>query len=162
MQIAGHGCWRCTRNRCLLAGCRATWLRVNTDAGWSPEQISGWLKTRYPNNESMHVSHETLSQPVHLSARTLKKRADGPPAVEAAQLRARVCQRTWTPRGPDRSMAISIRERPAEAEDRAIPGHWEGDLLAGRTAILRRGGAASRFLMLIKVPSKDTAGVVRR
>src|SRR5215471_62329 len=93
---------------------------------WSPKQISGWLKTKYPDDESMRVSHETK---------------DGRGQIPES---------------------ISIRERPADVEDRAIPGHWEGDLLrgSGNSHIATLVERHSRFVMLIKVPSKDTVEVV--
>jgi len=129
---------------------------------WSPEQISGWLKTRYPNNESMHVSHETIYRSLFIQARgALKKELMN-------HLRSKRRMRRWrhsSEHGHSRGQivdAISIRERPAEAEDRAIPGHWEGDLLAGgkNSYIATLVERHSRFLMLIKVPSKETEAVV--
>ena len=129
---------------------------------WSPEQISGWLKRRYPTNESMRVSHETIYRSLFIQARGVLKK-------ELVQhLRSeRLMRRSVHARAGGKSHgqivdAISIRERPAEVEDRAIPGHWEGDLLAGTgnshiaTLVERR----SRFTILVKVPSKDTATVV--
>jgi IS30 family transposase len=129
---------------------------------WSPEQISGWLKRRYPTNESMRVSHETIYRSLFIQARGVLKK-------ELVQhLRSeRLMRRSVHARAGGKSQgqivdAISIRERPAEVEDRAIPGHWEGDLLAGTgnshiaTLVERR----SRFTILVKVPSKDTATVV--
>jgi IS30 family transposase len=98
---------------------------------WSPEQISGWLKIRYPSNESMRVSHETIYRSLFLQARGVLKK-------ELIQhLRSkRLIRRSRHARAGGKSHgqivdAISIRERPPEVEDRAIPGHWEGDLLAG-------------------------------
>src|SRR5258705_1063067 len=129
---------------------------------WSPEQISGWLKIRYPRNESMRVSHETIYRSLFIQARGVLKK-------ELVQhLRSkRLLRRSRHSRADGQSRgqivdAISIRERPAEIEDRAIPGHWEGDLLAGTrnshiAALVERH---SRFTMLVKVPSKDTAMVV--
>ena len=129
---------------------------------WSPEQISGWLKQRYPSNESMRVSHETIYRSLFIQARGVLKK-------ELVQhLRSeRLMRRSVHARAGGKSHgqivdAISIRDRPAEVEDRAIPGHWEGDLLAGTgnshiaTLVERR----SRFTILVKVPSKDTATVV--
>ena len=129
---------------------------------WSPEQISGWLKRRYSTNESMRVSHETIYRSLFIQARGVLKK-------ELVQhLRSeRLMRRSVHARAGGKSQgqivdAISIRERPAEVEDRAIPGHWEGDLLAGTgnshiaTLVERR----SRFTILVKVPSKDTATVV--
>jgi IS30 family transposase len=129
---------------------------------WSPEQISGWLKIRYPEDESMRVSHETIYRSLFIpSARSVEKRADSAPAVQAAYTRlSRVG-------GQSRGQivdAISIRERPAEIEDRAIPGHWEGDLLGGtkNSHIATLVERHSRFTALGKVPSKDTVCGRRR
>jgi IS30 family transposase len=129
---------------------------------WSPEQISGWLKTRYPNNENMHVSHETIYRSLFIQARgVLKKELMDHLRSKRHMRRSRHASEHGHSRGQIVD-AISIRERPAEAEDRAIPGHWEGDLLAGgkNSYIATLVERHSRFLMLIKVPSKDTAVVV--
>jgi IS30 family transposase len=129
---------------------------------WSPEQISGWLKTRYPNNESMHVSHETIYRSLFLQARgVLKKELMDHLRSKRRMRRSRHASEHGHSRGQIVD-AISIRERPAEAEDRAIPGHWEGDLLAGgkNSYIATLVERHSRFLMLIKVPSKETEAVV--
>src|SRR6478735_2251523 len=128
---------------------------------WSPEQISGWLKIRYPNNESMHVSHETIYRSLFIQARGVLKKE----LMDHLRSKRRMGSRHDSEHGHSRGQivdAISIRERPAEAEDRAIPGHWEGDLLAGgkNSYIATLVKRHSRFLMLIKVPSKDTAAVV--
>ena len=129
---------------------------------WSPEQISGWLKTRYPNNESMHVSHETIYRSLFIQARgALKKELMDHLRSKRRMRRSRHSSEHGHSRGQIVD-AISIRERPAEAEDRAIPGHWEGDLLAGgkNSYIATLVERHSRFLMLIKVPSKETEAVV--
>jgi IS30 family transposase len=129
---------------------------------WSPEQISAWLKVHYPNNESMRVSHETIYRSLFIQARGVLKK-------ELMQhLRSkRLIRRSRHARAGGKSQgqivdAISIRERPAEVEDRAIPGHWEGDLLSGskNSHIATLVERHSRFTMLVKVPSKDTATVV--
>ena len=129
---------------------------------WSPEQISKWLKVHYPKNESMHVSHETIYRSLFIQARGVLKK-------ELVQhLRSkRSIRRSRHSRAGGKSHgqivdAISIRERPAEVEDRAVPGHWEGDLLVGskNTQIATLVERHSRFVMLIKVPSKDTNTVV--
>jgi len=129
---------------------------------WSPEQISGWLKTRYPYDESMRVSHETIYRSLFIQARgVLKKELMDHLRSKRRMRRSRHASEHGHSRGQIVD-AISIRERPAEAEDRAIPGHWEGDLLAGgkNSYIATLVERHSRFLMLIKVPSKDTAVVV--
>jgi IS30 family transposase len=129
---------------------------------WSPEQISGWLKIQYPDDESMRVSHETIYRSLFIQARgVLKKEL-------IAHLRSkRRIRRSQHSRvgGDSRGQivdAISIRERPAEIEDRAVPGHWEGDLIGGtkNSHIATLVERHSRFTTLVKVPSKDTAVVV--
>jgi len=129
---------------------------------WSPEQISGWLKRRYPSNESMRVSHETIYRSLFIQARGVLRK-------ELIQhLRSkRLIRRSLHSRANGQSRgqivdAISIRERPAEIEDRAIPGHWEGDLLSGikNSHIATLVERHSRFTILVKVASKDTATVV--
>jgi IS30 family transposase len=127
---------------------------------WSPAQISGWLKNRYPDDPSMRVSHETIYRSLFIQARgALKKELMDYLRSKRHMRRSRHASIHGHGRIID---AISIRERPAEVEDRAIPGHWEGDLLSGgknsymATLVERH----SRFLMLIKVSGKDTAVVV--
>jgi IS30 family transposase len=150
--------------RCLLAGNRRLRDVVASKLilDWSPEQISGWLKTRYPNNESMRVSHETIYRSLFIQARgVLKKELMDHLRSKRRMRRSRHASEHGHCRGQIVE-AVSIRERPAEAEDRAIPGHWEGDLLAGgkNSYIATLVERHSRFLMLIKVPSKETAVVV--
>jgi IS30 family transposase len=129
---------------------------------WSPEQISGWLKTHYPDDESMRVSHETIYRSLFIQARgVLKKELMDHLRSKRRMRRSRHATVSGQSRGQIVD-AISIRERPAEVEDRAIPGHWEGDLLSGakNSYIATLVERHSRFAMLIKVPSKDTAVVV--
>ena len=150
--------------RCLLAGNRRLRDVVASKLilDWSPEQISGWLKTRYPDDEKMRVSHETIYRSLFIQARgVLKKELMEHLRSKRGMRRSRHASEHGHSRGQIVD-AISIRERPAEAEDRAIPGHWEGDLLAGgkNSYIATLVERHSRFLMLIKVPSKDTAVVV--
>jgi IS30 family transposase len=129
---------------------------------WSPEQISGWLKIRYPKNESMRVSHETIYRSLFIQARGVLKKELIQHLRSKRCIRRSRCSRAG---GQSRGQivdAISIRERPAEIEDRAIPGHWEGDLLGGtrNSHIATLVERHSRFTILVKVPSKDTATVV--
>src|SRR6202030_2486069 len=127
---------------------------------WSPEQISGWLRNQYPNDERMRVSHETIYRSLFVQTRGVLKRE----LMDYLRSKRRMRRsRHASVHGHGRIVdAVSIRERPAEAEDRAVPGHWEGDLLAGgnnsylATLVERH----SRFLMLVKLPGKDTAAVV--
>jgi len=129
---------------------------------WSPEQISGWLKTQYSDDRSMRVSHETIYRSLFIQARGVLKKE----LMDRLRSKRRMRRsRHASPSGQSRGQivdAISIRERPAEAEDRAIPGHWEGDLLSGakNSYIATLVERHSRFAMLIKVPSKETAAVV--
>jgi IS30 family transposase len=129
---------------------------------WSPEQISGWLKTEYPDDESMRVSHETIYRSLFIQARgVLKKELMDHLRSKRRMRRSRHATVSGQSRGQIVD-AISIRERPAEVEDRAIPGHWEGDLLSGskNSYIATLVERHSRFAMLIKVPSKETEAVV--
>jgi IS30 family transposase len=129
---------------------------------WSPEQISGWLKTHYPDDENMRVSHETIYRSLFIQARgVLKKELMDHLRSKRSMRRSRHSSEHGQSRGQIVD-AISIRERAAAAEDRAIPGHCEGDLLAGgkNSYVATLVERHSRFLMLIKVPSKNTAVVV--
>jgi IS30 family transposase len=129
---------------------------------WSPEQISGWLKTQYPDDESLRVSHETIYRSLFIQARgALKKELMGHLRSKRRMRRSQHSRIFKDSRGQIVD-AVSIRERPAEVEDRAIPGHWEGDLLSGakNSYIATLVERHSRFAMLIKVPSKETEAVV--
>jgi IS30 family transposase len=129
---------------------------------WSPEQISGWLKIHYADDESMRVSHETVYRSLFIQARgVLKKELMDHLRSKRRMRRSRYATVSGQSRGQIVD-AISIRERPPEVQDRAIPGHWEGDLLSGakNSYIATLVERHSRFAMLIKVPSKDTEVVV--
>ena len=148
--------------RCLLAMNRKLRDIVASKLilDWSPEQISGWLKSQYPTDESMRVSYETVYRSLFIQARGVLKRE----LMDYLRSKRRMRRsRHASVHGHGRIIdAISIRERPAEAEDRAVPGHWEGDLLCGgkNSYIATLVERHSRFLMLIKLPGKDTAVVV--
>src|SRR6202051_2311919 len=129
---------------------------------WSPQQISGWLKTEYPKDESLRVSHETIYRSLFIQARgALKKEL-----IQHLRSKRRIRRsRHASVHGHSQGKivdAISIRERPAEVEDRAIPGHWEGDLLrgAGHSHVVTLVERRSRFCMLLKTPAKDSSTVV--
>lgn len=150
--------------RCHLAKNKALRNHVvdKIALNWSPEQISGWLKQMYPNNPSMNVSAETIYKSLYIQARgVLKKEL-------CRHLRTKRLMRTPKNTRMNRSLrgqiidGISIRERPPEIEDRAIPGHWEGDLIAGskNTHIATLVERYSRFTILVKVKGKDTVNVV--
>lgn len=129
---------------------------------WSPEQIAHWLKLEFPRDDDMHLSAETIYRSLFLQTRgVLKKEL-------LAHLRsARLMRRARNApgrgnHGPRVPGALSIRERPAEIEDRAVPGHWEGDLLSGsnNSHIATLVERHSRFTLLVKVSGKDTTSVV--
>ena len=129
---------------------------------WSPEQIAGWLKREFPDQETLRVSHETIYRSLFIQARgVLKKELIGHLTISAQEAAGTMFDTAGERRG--RIMdGVSIRERPAEMEDRAVPGHWEGDLIGGweNTHIVTFVERQSRFTLLVKVRGKDTASVV--
>jgi IS30 family transposase len=129
---------------------------------WSPQQIRGWLKTQYLEDESMRVSHETIYRSLFIQARGVLKQELIQHLRSKRRIRRSQQSRVSGHRSGQIVDAISIRERPAEIEDRAIPGHWEGDLIGGtkNSHIATLVERHSRFTILVKVPSKDTATVV--
>jgi len=129
---------------------------------WSPEQIAGWLKRAFPAQGTMRVSHETIYRSLFIQARgVLKKELIGHLRSRRMMRRAQSASTAGQPRGQIID-GLSIRDRPADVEDRAIPGHWEGDLITGsqNTHMATLVERQSRFTMLVKVPGKDTASVV--
>jgi IS30 family transposase len=129
---------------------------------WSPEQISGWLVGAYPADETMRVSPETIYRSLFIQARgVLKKEL----VAHLRRVRMMRSSKNASRQGQGRGGiidAVSIRERPADVEDRAVPGHWEGDLIRGsnNTHIATLVERHSRFVMLVKVDGNDTATVV--
>jgi IS30 family transposase len=129
---------------------------------WSPEQIAGWLKQTYAGDEEYQVSHETIYRTLYIQARgALKKEL----LAHLRRTRAMRRSRHHTQKTDNHGRivdAISISERPATAEDRAIPGHWEGDLLFGshNSQIATLVERQTRYVMLVKVGGKDTETVV--
>ena len=128
---------------------------------WSPQQIAGWLKRTFPDHPHMRVSHETIYVSLFVQSRGVLKKA------LIAHLRRRRRMRRSKQAGPGQQGggiidAVSIRERPAEAADRAVPGHWEGDMLSGarNSHIATLVERQSRFVLLVRLPGKDTASVV--
>jgi IS30 family transposase len=128
---------------------------------WSPEQISGWLKRQFPADQGMQVSHETIYRSLFVQTRGVLKKELMAHLRTARQMRQAKCGTTKSGLGQIVD-TVSIRERPAEVEDRAVPGHWEGDLLFGanNTHIATLVERHTRFVMLLKIPSRDTATVV--
>lgn len=133
-------------------------LRLN----WSPQQISGWLRREYPDAENMQISHETIYRSLFIQARgALKKELVAHLRTRRMMRRSKKASTRDQPRGQIVD-AVSISERPAEIEDRAVPGHWEGDLISGsnNTHIATLVERKSRFTMLVKLAGKETETVV--
>ena len=128
---------------------------------WSPEQVSGWLKQQFPADQGMQISHETIYRSLFIQTRGVLKKELMAHLRTARQMRQAKGGTTKSGLGQIVD-TVSIRERPADADDRAVPGHWEGDLLCGanNTHIVTLVERQTRFAMLLKVPSKDTATVV--
>ena len=129
---------------------------------WSPEQIAGWLKHEHPGDERFQVSHETIYRSLFIQARgALKKEL----LQHLRRTRAMRRSRHHTQKTEDHGRivgAVSISERPATAKDRAVPGHWEGDLLFGNqhSQIATLVERQSRYVMLVKVAGQDTETVI--
>jgi IS30 family transposase len=145
------------KNR-VLAGVVTELLRML----WSPEQIAGWLQHTYPNDASLHVSHETIYRSLFIQARgALKKEL----LEHLRHTRGMRRSRSYTQKTAIHGQiadAVSISERPASAEDRAVPGHWEGDLVFGgaNSQIATLVERQTRYLMLVKLEGKDSQTVV--
>ena len=129
---------------------------------WSPQQIAGWLKLTWPNDESLHVSHETIYKSLFIQARGALKKELTQYLRSKRAIRRSPHARHKGRGGGEITNLISIRERPGEVEDRAVPGHWEGDLIegSGNTFIATLVERTSRFVILVKVPNKETETVV--
>jgi IS30 family transposase len=129
---------------------------------WSPEQIAGWLKYMYPDDENFQVSHETIYKSLFIQARgALKKELLQHLRRTRVMRRGRSHTQKTATHGRITG-TVSIRERPAAVEDRAVPGHWEGDLIIGsnNSQIATLVERHTRYLMLVRVPSKDTKTVI--
>ncbi len=145
------------RNR-ALASVVSQMLRMR----WSPEQIAGWLKHTYPNNSSLHVSHETIYRSLFIQARGALKREL---LEHLRRTRGMRRSRSYTQKTAIHGQivdAVSISERPAGVEDRAVPGHWEGDLVFGScgSQIATLVERQTRYVMLVKLEGKDSQTVV--
>ncbi|MBX3174904.1 MAG: IS30 family transposase [Gemmatimonadaceae bacterium] len=137
-------------------------IAVKLKAQWSPEQISGWLRREFPHAPELQVSHETIYRSLYVQARgVLKKELLTHLRTGRVVRRSRASTRKGQGRGQIVD-AVPISARPAEAADRAVPGHWEGDLLAGggNTHIATLVERSSRFAILVKVASKEPSQVV--
>jgi IS30 family transposase len=130
---------------------------------WSPEQIQGWLPLRFPDDDCMRISHESIYRSLFVQSRGVLKKELARHLRTGRTLR----QAGSTGRKTDRKRvgivdAVSIRERPPEVDDRAVPGHWEGDLLSGsaHSAVVTLVERKSRYTLLAKVDGRDTSTVV--
>ena len=129
---------------------------------WSPQQIAGWLRRTYPHDESRHVSHETIYRSLFIQARGALKK----------ELLQHLRRKRTIRRARHKSLkgeglgqitdTVSIRERPASVEDRAVPGHWEGDLIFGthNSQIATLVERHTRYVLLAKIKGKDTETVI--
>jgi IS30 family transposase len=138
-------------------------VETKLQADWSPQQIAGWLMATFPDEPTLHVSHEAIYRTLYVQARGALKRElvahlrksrgyrQSRKAARAPDLRGQIVD------------AISISERPPEAADRAVPGHWEGDLLAGTKSsnIATLVERHSRYVMLIRLPDRNAPTVAR-
>ncbi len=150
---------------CKLAG-QPRLVRVITEklqTEWSPQQIAGWLKRQYQNNECYYVSHETIYKSLYIQARGVLKKE-----LLACLRTQRVMRRSKHSSLKGQGLgkivdAVPISERPASVEDRAVPGHWEGDLIAGPnyTYIATLVERQTRYVMLAKVENKNTETVIQ-
>jgi IS30 family transposase len=150
---------------CKLAGnaylCRA--ISAKLTRKWSPQQIAGWLMREHPDDEDKRVSHETIYRSLFIQTRgVLKKELLAHLRATRSIRRSRhaTLKRSGLGKFND---AVSIRDRPAEVEDRAVPGHWEGDLIAGsgNSFIATLVERHSRYVMLAKVGNKDSHSVIQ-
>ncbi len=142
-------------------------LRANVEAKleerWSPEEISGWLARTYPDTPEMQVSHETIYQSLFVQGKgALRKELHYCLRSGRAMRRAKGWTKTGHGMGKIKGM-VNISERPAEIEDRAVPGHWEGDLIFGKgmTSVGTLVERKTRYLILLKLPNGHTAEWVR-
>jgi len=164
--VADEQAWVRARRpkRCKLAN--SPWLRRavarKLKLNWSPEQIAGWLKRVHPREETYQVSHETIYRSLFVQTHgVLKKELLGHLRSKRTIRRSKQATQKGSDHGQIRDM-ISIRERPASVEDRAVPGHWEGDLLSGskNSHIATLVERHTRYVMLAKVANKETNTVV--
>jgi transposase, IS30 family len=152
--------------RAKLSQCRRLRGAVERklEALWSPQQISSWLAEAYPDNPEMQVSHETIYQSLFVQGRgALRKELHTCLRTGRAMRRAKAYTKRGVGQGQLSNM-VMISERPAEVEDRAVPGHWEGDLIFGRkmTSIGTLVERHSRYVILLKLPNGHGAEAVRK
>lgn len=161
---ADAAAWRRARRPqpCLLSRRQRlrNWVARHLERDWSPRQIAIGLRETFPHDGSMRVSHETIYKSLFIQARNVLKKELLGHLRRGGFMRRR---RNQPGAHPAIVEGISIRERPAEVEDRAVPGHWEGDLLMGGASsqIATLVERHSRYVMLVKVDSKDTVTVTK-
>jgi IS30 family transposase len=152
----------CRPQLCLLARRRPLriWVTERLGRNWSPRQIAIGLRQTFPHDASMRVSHETIYRSLFIQARNVLKKELLAHLRRGGFMRRPRAQSAAQPTMVD---GISIHQRPAEVEDRAIPGHWEGDLLMGGidSQIATLVERHSRYVMLVKLDSKDTVTVTK-
>ncbi|MBA4382903.1 MAG: IS30 family transposase [Sideroxydans sp.] len=154
----------CRPKSCKLAG--SPWLRraieIKLRINWSPEQIAGWLKRTNPEDESKQVSHETIYRSLYIQARGVLKKELLQYLRSERTMRKSVHAGTHGDKRGQIPNAISISERPASVEDRAVPGHWEGDLICGanNSYVATLVERQTRYVMLVKLGNKNTESVV--
>jgi IS30 family transposase len=162
----GHA-WRRTRRpqRCRLSTHPALCHMVARKLAqqWSPQQISGWLRCTFPSDADLHVSPETIYRSLFVQSRGVLRRCLLKQLRHQHHFRHARAGARGHPRQGQILDAVSIRQRPAEVQDRAVPGHWEGDLLEGArgTYIATLVERQSRYVMLVRLPRKDTDTVTR-
>jgi IS30 family transposase len=164
--VAEAGAW--ARGRRPKRGWLATHPRLRRVVSarlrqqWAPQQIARWLSMRYPDEPAMQVSHETIYRALYVQARGALKR-ELVAQLRRGQRYRRPRAAAHARRGPGQLLGmVSIAERPASAESRAVPGHWEGDLLIGKhgTQIITRVERQSRFVVLVRAPAADSGTIV--
>jgi IS30 family transposase len=163
---ADEAAWRRARrpkrSKLAINSCLRGIVVTKLERKWSPEQISGWLRRTYPDDLGMQVSHETIYLSLFVQSRGALRRE------LCAHLRRRRVTRRPRQRNPLEARGrivdmLMISDRPAEAEDRAVPGHWEGDLLLGKrpTGIATLVERTSRYTQLVALPGGHKAEPVR-
>ena len=147
----------------LACNCSLRWtVSRKLQLNWSPEQIAGWLKRKYPQEEHNQVSHETIYRSLFVQARGVLKKELMQYLRSKRTIRRSIHASLKRDGLGQIKDAVSIRQRPASVEDRAVPGHWEGDLIGGsrNSYIATLVERHTRYVMLAKVPNKDTQSVV--
>lgn len=164
--VADAGAWRRSRRpqSCRLSTRPALRRAVAQKLAqqWSPQQISGWLRRTFPSDPDMQVSPETIYRSLFVQSRGVLKRRLVQHLRRQHHFRHARAAAQRRPRPGQIVEAVSIRQRPAEVQDRAVPGHWEGDLLEGArgTYVATLVERHSRYVMLVRLPNKETHTVV--